>query len=103
VLRYILDTYGVAAGGTLRGIVGINECRADQLEVYGVKAAGTNDDRVVFVPMNPDAAERKFYPMQTLEPQLVGMSYKTYMYMGTSEPIIHYPGSMLYVDIPKVA
>jgi hypothetical protein len=57
---------------------------------------------VVFLPVTPDAGERKFYGMQTLEPQLMGMDYKVFMYAGTSEAIIHYPGSMLYVDIPKL-
>lgn len=102
VLRYILENYGAASGGTLRGIIEVNETRSADLEANGLKAAGTNEDRIVFLPNNPDAAERKFYGMQILPPEVVGMGYKTYMYCGTSEPIIHYPGSMLYVDIPKV-
>ena len=102
VLRYIIENYGVMSGGTLRGIIEVNETRAADLEANGVKSPGANVDRIVFLPNNPDAAERKFYGMQLLPPEPVGMGFKTYMYSGTSEPIIHYPGSMLYVDIPKV-
>jgi hypothetical protein len=102
VINYLLENFGPSAGGSLRNIIKVNECRNDQLVANGVTLSGVNDDRVVFLPVTPDAGERKFYGMQTLEPQLMGMDYKVFMYAGTSEAIIHYPGSMLYVDIPKL-
>lgn len=102
VINYLLENFGPSAGGSLRSIVKVNECRNDQLVANGVTLSDANDDRVVFLPVNPDAGERKFYAMQNLEPQLMGMTYKVFMYAGTSEAIIHYPGSMLYVDIPKL-
>lgn len=102
VLKFILDNYGTAVGGMLRNIVKANECRADQLEAYGVKSAGTNEDRLLFISSNPDTIERHFYPKETLPTQLIGMDYCTYQHCGTSEAIVHYPNGMLYVDIPYV-
>lgn len=102
IIRHVLENFGTEAGGTLRQIKKVNECQSSYLEKYKAQASGTNKDRVVFMPFDPMAFERKYYPVNFLEPQLQGMSYTLVAYTGTSEVIDHYPGSALYVDIPKL-
>ena len=101
-LTYILDNYSTSAGGTLQRIMKVNETRAALLEQFGVLPPGTNNDRVVFLPMNPDAVERRFYDTSFLDIQMRALSLYLYAYCGVSETIVHYPTSMLYVDITQV-
>jgi hypothetical protein len=102
VIRQILEDFGPDAGGTLRRIVKMNECRSDILEANGVMNSGTNKDRLVFMPFDPNAGERKYFAMRRMAPQLVGMNYKVFGYMGTTGFIDHYPQGFLLVDIPKL-
>ncbi|MGK7892354.1 MAG: major capsid family protein [Xenococcus sp. (in: cyanobacteria)] len=102
VSRALMEDYGVANNGTLTGIYSVNECSAEELEAFGVRPSGTDEDRVIFVPESEDVAERHYFPCDYLPPQLRDMSYKVCAYHGTSETIIHYPEAMEYSDIPKV-
>ncbi len=102
VLEAIMENFGVGNGGTLKGIVPLNECRADLLEKFGVHPIGTNKDRVVFLPENEDVAERLGDSPQYMPPQLVDMNYRTVFFHRTSETMIHYPDAMEYVDIAKI-
>lgn len=102
VIQAIRETLGQSGGGTLRQILAKNECRADLLEQFGVKAPGTDEDRIIYLPANEDAVDRMFSPMSYLEPQLRGLNYYVYAYAATTETMIHYPESCAYSDIPKV-
>lgn len=103
VMQNILESFGTANGGSLRGIYSVNECNAQLLEQFGVKTAGTDEDRVVFIPESSDVVERLASAPSYMPPQLVGLNYKVCAYVSTSETIVHYPDAMSYVDIAKGA
>lgn len=103
VLSFIMDNYGQSAGGSLRRIVTVNEVQSSFLEDNGVHAASTNKDRMMILPADPQAVERKFYAMNYLEPQLRGLKWIVPAYCGSSEVIFHYPDSCRYTDFAKVA
>ncbi|MEM9541761.1 MAG: major capsid family protein [Cyanobacteria bacterium P01_E01_bin.42] len=103
VLDHVLDTFGdPRTNGTLRQIVPLNETQSSLLEKHGVHAQGTDKDRLIFAPADPEAISRKFYPAIYMEPQLQLLNWTTIGYCGTTETICEYPLSMRYVDIPKV-
>jgi hypothetical protein len=102
VLEAIMENFGTSGGGTLKGIVRLNESRADILERFGVHPVGTNKDRIVFVPENEDVVERLGDSPQYMPPQLVDMNYKTVFFHRTSETMVHYPDAMEYVDVARV-
>lgn len=102
VVKYVLDNFGPASGGGLTQIIAVNEAKDSELEAYGVKAAATGDDRLIFAASDPDIVERHFYAMGTRPPQERDLNYRVCMYAGTSEPVLHYAGGLLYVDIPTV-
>ena len=101
VIKYLFENFGTQAGGTLQNIVTINEARSDQLEQQGVLTPGSNQDLIFFSSQDPESLERHFYPIDQLEPQLHGMTYKVYMFGGTSEMVDHYPEGNLEVLITK--
>jgi len=103
VLAQILDDYGVAKGGTLRAIVGINECQSDVLEAYGAQAAGTNRDLIMAIPVSPDAASRGFNarrPTALEGPR--DLVYKQIYLQSTSEARIDYPSEFGYYRTTKM-
>ena len=102
IINYILETYNPQNGSTLSRIMPTNESTASVLEEFGVKAGGTNEDRLIFFPASPDTVEMKMYPLRFLPIQQMGWSFIQYAYLGVSELIDHYPGGMLYVDIPTI-
>jgi hypothetical protein len=97
VLQALMQNFGIENGGFLKGIIGANECRAAELELNGVQIAGTNLDRVVFVPDTQDYMERLYYPVIQEAPQLRDLSYRVFLLQGTSEIIAHYPKEARYV------
>lgn len=101
-LSYVLENWGAANGGSLRRILPKNECQSSYLEAYGVHPTGTNKDRLVLLPSNPDALHRKFYALDFLDPQVQGTDWRVIGYSGASEVLCHYPESLSYVDIPKL-
>lgn len=102
VLKYIMDTYGPASGGTLKRIVYVNEVQAAQLEAGDVLPSGTNKDMIVMLPFNPDAIERKYFATEYLAPQQIGLNYRLIAYCGTSEIITHYPKEIKLITLPKI-
>jgi hypothetical protein len=102
VITAALEWFGNAANGSLKGIIKCNECTAGNMEAYGGITAGTNKDRIVFLPTNPDFSTRHNFVMQMNAPQERDLNFRTIAYCGTSETIIIYPNAMRYVDIPKV-
>ena len=102
VLAQILQDYGVATGGTLRGIVGINECRSDVLETYGRNAAGTNKDLVLVIPVDPMACSRSFNTRRPIPLSYVDGVYKQYYLQSSSEVRFDYPYEFNYVNITKL-
>jgi len=102
VINFLLDSYINNADHPLKSIRPINELTAAVLEANGVQSGGTNKDRLVLYTPDPELVERKAYPMQTLAPEIDGFGFKVNAHEGCSQVKISYPGSMLYVDIPKI-
>lgn len=103
VLEKALAIYGRGTGGTLEGIVSLNECRSDILEAYGRNANGTNKDLVMALPVDPMAARRSFNnrrPTPLEGP--TDMVYKRYYLQGTSEVKFDYPKEFEYFNITKM-
>lgn len=103
VLAQILQDYGVANGGTLRGVIGLNECRSDILESYGRNAAGTNKDLVMALPVDPMACSRSFNARRPTPLEgPTDMVYKQYYMQGVSEVRFDYPYEFQYQNIVKM-
>lgn len=102
VMQALMDNFGTQSGGFLTGIFPCNECRASELEREGVNIAGSNLDRVVFIPEDLKFASRHFYPVFTSEPQLRDMHYRIFLIQGSSEMVIHYPKEIRYVSFTRV-
>lgn len=102
VIQAIRDTLGASSGGPLQRIMRKNECRSDFLERFGVRPAGTNEDRIIFIPTAQDAVDRMFFSIDWLTPQLRGLHYYVYAYSATTQTMIHYPDACAYSDIPRV-
>jgi hypothetical protein len=86
----------------LQGIIGVNECRADLLEQFGVNTVGDDLDKMVFLPEDDMVISHARYAPSFLPPQPNKMQFDVWAYMGCSELIIHAPQEMRYVDIPTV-
>lgn len=99
ILSYIQENLNNESVFRLSRIVAINESRATNLERLGVNATGTSRDRLIFLSSKPEIMERKYYAPIELDPQLVGLEWLCFMFMGCSELILHYPGAMRYVEI----
>lgn len=102
VLQALLDNFGTANGGFLKGIIGVNECRAVELEREGVNIVGTNLDRIVMLPDTADFAERLYYPMTPLPLERDGTTFRSLFIQGTSEAIFHYPREARYVSFTRM-
>lgn len=102
VLTYLLANYGASTGGSLRRILAKNELAPALLAEFGVRADATKE-RMVFMPSNPDAVQRHFSLITMMEPQAHGVNFLVPCYNYISPTIMHYPGSLLYVDVPAVA
>jgi hypothetical protein len=98
----IMDIFGTQAGGTLKGIIGVNESKAAILEAKGIKAAGTNLDRIVCMPQDSEVLSYARFAPNYLEPERRSMNFKVAAYVGCSELIVHEPEAMQYADIPTV-
>lgn len=101
VLTYLLANYGASTGGSLRRILAKNELAPSLLAEYGVRPDATKE-RMVFLPSNPDAVQRHFSLLTMMEPQVRGVNFLVPCYNYISPTIMHYPGSLLYVDLPAV-
>lgn len=77
------------------------ECKNSELIANGVLAGGSTKERMVFLEVSDEVLRRKFFPIQQLPPQLHGMVWKVYLYMGYSEVMIRQPKGMRYVDVEK--
>ncbi|MGL5076888.1 MAG: major capsid family protein [Waterburya sp.] len=102
VYSAIMDNFGSGSGGSITTIAGVNECKSSELIANGVLPVGSVLDRVIFLPSDPDAVERLYYPPMTLAPQLNGMNFRVITFAGTSQTIIHTPQALAYVNIPTV-
>lgn len=102
VAEAIMKTYGVANGGTLQGFKKINEVRPDLLEEAKVHAAGSDLERIVFLPVDVDAVDRLASIPMFLPPERKGAFYETIFILSTTETMVHYPASLRYVDVAKV-
>ena len=78
-----------------------NETRAVNLERYGVKPVGTNEDRIVFHPVNDNnQVDRLTDAPMSMPSQWKDLTYRTVFVRRSSQTIIHQPKSFLYYDIP---
>ena len=102
VLAALMENFGVANGGFLKGIIGANECRAVELEREGVNAAGSNLDRIMFIPDSEDYAERLYYPVFQTAPELKDLQYQVILVQGTSEIIFHLPKEARYYSFTRM-
>lgn len=102
VYEALMNNFGEQNGGTIKQIVGVNECRVSELIANGVLAPGATTDRVVFMSADPDVVERIYYPPITMPPQLYDMNYRVITFMATSQTIMHLPEANAYVNIPQV-
>jgi hypothetical protein len=80
------------------------ECNSSALEARGVQAGGTNKDRIVLYPKDPEVVERhielpKMMPMEWVNVKEGRRVYP--MFSCTTQTVINYPGAMRYIDIVK--
>jgi hypothetical protein len=80
------------------------ECNSAALEARGVQAAGTNKDRIVLYPKDPEVVERHI-ELPKLMPQewvTIKEGRRVYpMFSCTTQTVINYPGAIRYIDIIK--
>jgi hypothetical protein len=112
ILSYIMRTQqaraSMNAGQGLKAIISIPECGADYLEANGVESGGTNKDRMVLYPMDPEVLERhsmtgavSAYPDDWA---VIKGEVKVYpFYSFLSETMINFPGAFKYVKHAKEA
>jgi hypothetical protein len=102
VMQALMDNFGTANGGFLKGIIGANECRAVELEREGINAAGANLDRIVFIPDSEDYSERLYYPVFVTAPEIKDLQWQIILVQGTTEQIFHLPKEARYVSVTKM-
>jgi len=86
----------------IKGLIGVNESSAPLLERFGIQAAGTDFDRMIFMPEDANVISHARFAPNFLEPERRELNYKVVAYSGCSELIITAPTEMLYVPIPSV-
>jgi hypothetical protein len=84
----------------------VKECESAFLEAAGVQASGTNKDRIVLYPLDPEVLERHIENIQLAPPkylQVQGLNTLYPMFGCTTPTIINYPSAVSYTDVVKVA
>ncbi len=84
----------------------IEECDSAKLEAAGVQASGTNKDRMVLYPLDPEVVERHIELVQLMPAdwQYIKDGRKIYPLFSCTTPTIwNYPGAGRYIDHVKVA
>lgn len=102
VLSHLLNN----VGGVFRSITWATEAGFAELEANGVLAGGTNKDRIVIYPIDPDVVERhvelvQMAPMDYIEVKDGRRIFP--MFQCVTPTIINYPGAFRYINVPKKA
>lgn len=106
ILTYIMRTQQARAamnsGQGLKKIVPLVECGFGYLEANGVEAGGTNRDRIVLYPNDPEVLEKhmmsgaiELFPEDWVLNKGARKVYPMYSFM--SQTIINYPGAFSYI------
>ena len=95
-------------GQRLENIVPLVECGSDYLEANGVESGGTNRDRIVLYPNDPEVVERHAMSGAIAafpdDWAIVKGARKIYpMYSFLSEVMINFPGAFSYIKHAKEA
>lgn len=107
VLDYIIDVQNERNNPSgIKRLRGLQELRSANLEASGVQSSGTNKDRFVLYPLDPEVLERHNEITQLMPEDYVQVkgTRKLYPMFGcTSQSILNFPGAFRYVDHAKKA
>jgi hypothetical protein len=81
-----------------------DECSSARLEKAKVQTAGTNKDRILFYPLDPEVLERhiELPQLMPVDWQYIKDGRKIFpMFSCTTPVLVNYPGALRYVDLPK--
>jgi hypothetical protein len=85
-------------------LIKVDECSSSRLEKAGTQAAGTNKDRILFYPLDPEVVERHIELPQLMPAdwQYIKDGRKLFPMFSCCTPVIvNYPGALRYTDLPK--
>ena len=99
VMKHILDN-----SRYISKIVGLPECNFANLEANGVLAGGTNKDRIIMMPMDPEVIERHVETTQVAPSEyheVKALRHCVPMFQCVTPTIVNYPGALRYIDVNK--
>ena len=84
----------------IEAIEPVTECKAAQLEQFGVTASGNGRDRVIFYPLNEEVVQGRITEAQQLPETQHDQMFKVVLVQFTAGCWFNYPKAARYVDIP---
>jgi hypothetical protein len=81
----------------------VTELKSATLEANGVQAGGTNKDRVLLYPLDPEIVERHIEMTKPLPEEYRNAKYITPMYACTSPVIWNFPKAARAIDYVKAS
>jgi hypothetical protein len=110
ILSYVVKTQQARStrtpGRRIEAIEPLIECSAEYLEANGVESGGTNKDRVVLYPNDPEVVEKHImsgamamFPEDWVVNKGARRIYPMYSFM--SQTIINFPGAFSYIKHDK--